>query len=59
MTKLLIVDDDPHIRELVCLFLGREGFETIEATDGVEALALVEKERIDMAIIDVMMPNMD
>ena len=39
MVKVLIVDDDPHMRELVTLFLRPEGFEIEEASDGVEALA--------------------
>ena len=39
MAKILIVDDDPHMRELVRLFLSPEGFEIVEASDGVEALA--------------------
>lgn len=59
MTRILIVDDDIHIRELVSLFLKREGFEPYEASDGIEALQLLEKVKIDLAIIDVMMPNMD
>lgn len=59
MTKLLVVDDDPHILELVKLFLAREGFEVIEASDGIEALRLLEIEQVNMVILDVMMPNMD
>jgi two-component system OmpR family response regulator len=59
VTKLLVVDDDPHIRELVKLFLAREGFEVIEASDGIEALRLLEIEQVNMVILDVMMPNMD
>ncbi|MGE6256523.1 response regulator transcription factor [Heyndrickxia sporothermodurans] len=59
MTKLLIVDDDSHIRELILLFLKKEGFELFEASDGLEALELMEKVKIDLAIIDIMMPNMD
>lgn len=59
MTKLLVVDDDPHIRELVKLFLQGEGFQVHEAADGVEALALLESVQVDMVILDVMMPNMD
>lgn len=59
MTKLLVVDDDPHIRELVKLFLTREGFEIIEASDGLEALRQLELEQVNMVILDVMMPNMD
>jgi DNA-binding response OmpR family regulator len=59
MAKILIVDDDPHIRELVGVFLKNEGFDIIEASDGVDALSKLETIKIDMAILDVMMPNMD
>lgn len=38
MTKIMVVDDDPHIRELVRVFLRNEGFEVVEAENGVEAL---------------------
>lgn len=57
--KILIVDDDPHIRELVSVFLEREGFQTYEAVDGLDALRKIEEVRVEMAIIDIMMPNMD
>lgn len=59
MIKILIVDDDPHIRELVGLFLRNEGFEIYEASDGLKALELLESVKADMMILDVMMPNMD
>ncbi|MFD1677869.1 response regulator [Alicyclobacillus fodiniaquatilis] len=59
MTKILVVDDDPHIRELVALYLQAEGFSTFEAADGLEALTLLESVKVDMVILDVMMPNMD
>ncbi|MFD0681458.1 MULTISPECIES: response regulator transcription factor [unclassified Paenibacillus] len=59
MPTLLVVDDDPHIRELVRLFLERAGFEIIEARDGAEALATLETVKADMVILDIMMPNMD
>ncbi|TNJ66844.1 response regulator transcription factor [Paenibacillus hemerocallicola] len=59
MTRILVVDDDPHIRELVKHFMEREGFDTIEASDGREALAKLDNVQADMAILDVMMPNMD
>ncbi|CEH31562.1 hypothetical protein AM501_04145 [Aneurinibacillus migulanus] len=59
MTKLLIVDDDSYIRELVVLFLKKEGFELYEASDGLKALHLMEKIKVDLIIIDIMMPNMD
>src|SRR5262245_57285910 len=59
MSNILIVDDDPHIRELVRLFLRAEGYDVYEAADGVEALARLETIKAEMVILDVMMPNMD
>lgn len=54
------MDDDPHIRELVGVFLRAEGMaEVLSASDGLEALQLLEESAADMAIIDIMMPNMD
>lgn len=59
MITVLIVDDDPYIRELVRVFLRQEGFRTLEASDGVEALELMEQEKADAVILDIMMPHMD
>jgi two-component system, OmpR family, response regulator len=59
MSNILIVDDDPNIRELVKVFLRNEGFDIYEASDGVEALAKLETLKADLVILDVMMPNMD
>lgn len=59
MSKILVVDDDSHIRELVRIFLRREGFEVIEAADGVEALSRFDSVKVELAVIDIMMPNMD
>ncbi|WP_339280756.1 response regulator transcription factor [Lysinibacillus sp. FSL P2-0066] len=59
MTKLLVVDDDAHIRELVKVFLQNEGLEVIEAIDGVDALSKLDTEKVDMVVMDIMMPNMD
>ncbi|MEF2966047.1 response regulator transcription factor [Paenibacillus sp. M1] len=59
MAKILIVDDDPHIRELVRVFLEEAGMETAEAEDGKKALAALEQARADLVILDIMMPNMD
>ncbi len=59
MSKILVVDDDPHIRELTRVFLKNEGFEIYEATDGLDALAKLEAIKADLAIIDIMMPKMD
>ena len=59
MSKILVVDDDPHIRELIGVFLRAEGFDICEASDGVEALAKLVALKVDMVILDVMMPKMD
>ncbi len=59
MSKILIVDDDAHIRELIKVFLRDEGLDVYEASDGVEALAKLETVKVDLVILDVMMPNMD
>jgi two-component system, OmpR family, response regulator len=59
MSKILVVDDDAHIRELVKVFLKRDGFEVYEASNGVEALALLETVKAELVILDLMMPEMD
>jgi len=59
MTKLLVVDDDAHIRELIKVFLQNEGLEVIEATDGVDALSKLDSDKVDMIIMDIMMPKMN
>ena len=59
MSNILIVDDDPHIRELVRVFLQNEGFVVAEAADGLAALATLETLKAELVIVDVMMPNMD
>jgi two-component system, OmpR family, response regulator len=59
MTKILIVDDDPHIRELLKVLLQNEGYVIYEADDGLKALRFLEADKVDMVILDIMMPNMD
>jgi len=59
MSKILVVDDDPHIRELSRVFLQNEGFTVYEAVDGVDALTQLETLKVDLVVLDVMMPNMD
>jgi two-component system, OmpR family, response regulator len=59
MSKILIVDDDPHIRELSKVFLQNAGFEIYEASDGADALAQLDVVKVDLFIIDIMMPNMN
>ena len=60
MKKIIVADDEPRIRRLVCDFLTSEGYQAIEAADGDIALELFEKNEDTAALIlDVMMPNVD
>lgn len=59
MSAILVVDDDPHLRELASAFLRREGFDIHEASDGVEALSVLERVKVELVILDIMMPRMD
>ena len=57
--KILIVEDEANIRELLRLYLEREGYAVIEAENGVEGIKLWKSEKPDMLLLDVMMPVMD
>ncbi|MFE6168623.1 response regulator transcription factor [Viridibacillus arvi] len=59
MPTILVADDDAIIRELVCLFLRNDGFETLEAVDGKEALTVYASKHVDLVVLDIMMPIMD
>ena len=58
-TKILIVDDDPDIREILKLTLSEENYETMEAKNGEEALAIIQTKPLDLVILDYKMPKMD
>ena len=57
--KILIVEDEANIRELLRLYLEREGYAVIEAENGVEGIKQWKSEKPDMILLDVMMPVMD
>lgn len=59
MEKVLIVDDEQEIIELLTLYLEKDNYKVFEAGDGFEALEVLKNRAIDIAIIDIMMPNMD
>jgi DNA-binding response OmpR family regulator len=59
MPKILVVDDDPNIRELVCALLKNGGFEPFAACDGRDALTKMTASAPDLCVVDLMMPNMD
>ena len=57
--RLLVVDDEPNIRELLTASLRFAGFEVFAAADGAEALRLAEKHSPDLVVLDVMLPDLD
>lgn len=57
--RILVVDDDPHIRQLIALQLKQGGYKALVAQDAQEALTLLETEEVAAAIVDIMMPGMD
>ena len=57
--RVLVVEDEPNIRELVCLHLGLEGYACEGVGDGREALRRTENERFDLLVLDVMIPSLD
>ena len=57
--NLLVVDDIATNRKLLCVTLEAQGHTTLEATDGVEALQILDRETVDAVISDILMPNMD
>lgn len=59
MARILIVDDEPGIREMIRRYAQLEGYESAEAGHGFEAVALCRRERFDVIIMDIMMPDMD
>ena len=59
MFRILVVEDDRALRELLCAGLSENGFHPLEAGDGKEALNVMENQYVDLVISDIMMPNMD
>jgi diguanylate cyclase (GGDEF)-like protein len=57
--KILVIDDEPHIRRILQFLLEKEGFEVVLAGDGEEGLLCLQKEKPDLVLLDVMMPKMD
>lgn len=56
---ILVVDDDPELQNLVSYALKREGYEVRLASDAYQGLEMIEKEKFDLALLDVMLPKMD
>ena len=57
--KIMVVDDDSNICELLRLYLQKEDFDTVIASDGAQAVALFDTEKPDLILLDVMMPRLD
>ena len=57
--SILIVDDEKEIRDLVEIYLKSEGYNTLQACDGLEAIDIIENTDVDIVILDVMMPNLN
>ena len=58
-SKIMVVDDDANICELLRLYLEKEGFDPVIAPNGVKALELFDSEKPDLILLDVMMPQLD
>ncbi|MBK1838381.1 response regulator transcription factor [Azospirillum sp. YIM B02556] len=59
MPKILLIDDDPHIRDIVRFALARDGFAVIEAEDGRRGIAMAQDEAPDLVLLDITMPELD
>ena len=59
MFQILVVEDDASLRRLMSAALKQNGYQPFTASDGIEALDMLEKTNIDLIISDIMMPNMD
>ncbi len=58
-SKILIVDDDPQIRDILQIALGQAEFDVVQASDGAMAVALAARERPDLIVLDIGLPEMD
>ena len=59
MDHILVAEDDKEIRQGIEIYLKSQGYQVFQAADGIEGLEIAEKEKIHLAIVDVMMPRMD
>lgn len=57
--KILIADDEPEIRDLLRIYLEKDGYDIIEAADGIEAMSVINDKNVDLVILDIMMPGID
>ncbi|MDR1069863.1 MAG: response regulator transcription factor [Gracilibacteraceae bacterium] len=59
MFRILVVEDDTSIRKLTCAVLRQNGFEVLQAENGVAALEVMDRQHVDLVILDLIMPKMD
>jgi DNA-binding response OmpR family regulator len=59
MTTILVVDDEPIVRDVIVRYLNRDGYETLEAGDGEDARRLIETRNPSLVVLDVMLPSVD
>ena len=59
IARILVADDDDGVREMIQYRLGRFGYEMLQAADGREALEVINREKPDLVLLDVMMPELD
>ena len=59
LKKILVVDDDPDIREALTVILESQGYQVVTAQDGSEGLAALKEEKPNLMILDLLMPEMD
>lgn len=59
MTTILVVDDERNIVELAGMYLKKEGYQVLQAGDGEEALTVIQRERPDLVVLDIMLPRLD
>lgn len=57
MKKILIIEDDLDIQELIQFFLEDQGYEVITASDGIDGIAVFLKEQIDLILLDILLPK--
>ncbi|HLG69260.1 MAG TPA: response regulator [Chloroflexota bacterium] len=58
MAKVLVADDEPGIRNLICEILREEGYDVVPARDGLKAVERAKEDKPDLAVLDMMMPGL-
>lgn len=59
MFKILVVEDDTNTRKLMCAVFRRNGFDALQAEDGIAALKVMDQQHVDLVVLDLMMPNLN